>query len=61
MHALREIQPCPPLADGSITESKLSIVGLDGYPLAPLLPKPWLEQPAASFSTDEWEVRPYTA
>lgn len=43
-------------SDGAITESKLSIVGLDGYPLAPLLPKPFLEQPTASFSTDEWEA-----
>ena len=47
----------PGTADGTVQESKLSVVGLDGFPLEPALPPSFLQQPAQEFEIAEWQVR----
>lgn len=37
--------------------SKLSVVGLDAFPLAPALPPGFASLPPADFKVEEWEVR----
>lgn len=49
----------PPVhvADGAVTGSRLSVVGLDSFVLEPVLPPSFLEQPPAPAYNSDWEVR----
>ena len=44
-------------ADGAIVDSKLSVVGLDSFSLAPALPPSFASLPPAAFANSDWEVR----
>lgn len=43
-------------AGGAVVDSKLSVVGLDSFPLVPALPPSFASLPPADFSVQEWEV-----
>lgn len=46
----------PVAADGAALGSKLSMVGLDAFPLAPALPPSFASLPPAEFAVEEWEA-----